>query len=60
MNEYPFFQQDYYSRTASGINRIGHDFNRLLKLVVYYDHFYENTNYSYFMASVLTWLNEIS
>ena len=33
MNENPDFEQNYYSRTAKGFYKIGHDFIRLVKWV---------------------------
>ena len=34
------FEQDYWSRTATGVYEIGHDSIRLMKLVAYYDRSY--------------------
>ena len=31
MNEYPDFEQNYYSRTAMGVYKIGHDTIGLMK-----------------------------
>ena len=31
MNEYPYFEQDIYSRTAEGVCKIGHHSIRLMK-----------------------------
>ena len=36
------FEQNYYSRTAEGKNRIGHDSMKLVNWMVQYDKFYEN------------------
>ena len=45
MNENPDFEQDYWSRTAIGIYKIGHDSIRLMKWICYYDRsYYENIN----------------
>ena len=56
----PDFEQDYWSRTAIGIYKIGHDSIRLLKRIFYYDRsYYENINYYYLMGSVCRHLNEI-
>ena len=45
MNEYPDFGQDYWSRTAKGIYKIGHVSNRLMKWICYYGKSYhENIN----------------
>ena len=34
------FEQNYWSRTAEGIYKIGHDGIRLMKWTCYYDRFY--------------------
>ena len=40
------FEQNYWSRTAKGIYKIGHDSIRLVKWICYYDRsYYENINY---------------
>ena len=55
------FEQKYWSRTSTGIYKIGHDSIRLMKWICYYDRsYYENINYYDMMASILTCLNEIS
>ena len=60
MIEYRDFEQDSWSRTASGIYKIGHDCIRLKKLIYYYDRsYYESLYYYDMMASILTCLNEI-
>ena len=57
----PDFEQNYGSRTSTGIYKIGHDSIRLMKWICYYDRsFYENNIYYDLMASILTCLNEIS
>ena len=61
MLENPDFEQNYWSRTATSIYKIGHDSIRLMKWFCYYDRsFYENVNYFDLMASVCKHLNEIS
>ena len=56
----PDFEQDPWSRTASGIYKIGHDSVRLMKWICYYDRFYyEKINYYDLMCSVCKHLNEI-
>ena len=41
----PDFEQDYWSRTATGIYEIGHDSFRLTKWICYYDRsYYEIVN----------------
>ena len=61
MYENTDFEQDYSSRTAQGIYKIGHDSIRLMKWLAYYDRsYYENINYYDLMVSVLTCLNKIS
>ena len=55
------FEQDFWSRTASGIYKIGHDCIRLMKWICYYDRYhYENINYNDLMASICKHLNEKS
>ena len=45
MMKNPDFEQDYWSRTATGIYRIGHECIRLMKWICYYDRlYYENVN----------------
>ena len=57
----PDIEQDYWSRTATGIYKIGHDSIKLMKWICYYDRsYYENINYYDMMASILTCLIEIS
>ena len=54
------FEQDYWSSTAIGVYKIGHDSIRLLKWICYYDRsYYENIKYYDLMASILTCLKEI-
>ena len=61
MMKNPDFEQDYWSRTATGIYKIGHDSIRLMKWICYYDRsYYENLNYYDLMGSILKFLNEIS
>ena len=39
------FEQDYWSRTAESVYKIGHDSIRLMKRICYYDRsYYENIN----------------
>ena len=59
--ENPDFEQNYWSKTAKGIYKIGHDSIRLMKWICYYDRsYYENINYYDMMAGVCKHLNEIS
>ena len=59
MLENPNFEQNYWSRTAKGIYRIGHDSVRLMKWICFSDRsYYENINYD-LMGSVCKHLNEI-
>ena len=61
MLENPDFEQNYWSRTAQGVYKIGHDSIRLMKWICYYDRsFYENVNYYDLMGSICNHLNEIS
>ena len=53
------FEHDYWSRTAEDIYKNGHDSNRLMKWLAFYDKsYYENTNYYDLMGSILKILNE--
>ena len=57
----PNFEQDYWSQTAQGIDKIGHDSIGLMKWICYYDRsYYENINYYDLMASVCRFIIEIS
>ena len=57
----PDFEQDYGSRTAKGIYRIGHDSIRIMKWICHYDRsYYENINYYDLMGSICNHLNEIA
>ena len=57
----PDFEQNYWSRTAIGIYKVGHDSIRLIKFMCYYDRsYYEKINFYDMMASIFTCLNEIS
>ena len=61
MLENPNFEENYWSRTAQGVYKIGHNNIGLMKWICYYDRsFYENVNYFDLMASVCKHLNEIS
>ena len=63
MLENPDFEQDYWSRTAVGIYKIGHDSIRLMKWLIYYDRSYhDNLKYFDLMGSICKYLivNEIS
>ena len=54
----PDFEQNYWSRTSTGIYNIGLDSIPLMKYICYYDRsYYENINYYDLMASVSTVLN---
>ena len=49
----PNFEQNYWSRTATGIYKIGHDSIRLMNWICYYDQsYYENINYYDLMGSL--------
>ena len=55
------FEQNHWSKTATGICKIGHDSIRITKFLCYYDRsFYENINYYDLMGSVCNHLKEIS
>ena len=49
----PDFEQDHWSKTAEGIYKIGHDSNRLMKWLVYYEkYYYDNMTYFDLMGSI--------
>ena len=53
----PNFEQNYWSRTARGVYKIGHDSIRLMKWICYYDRsYYENINYYDLMGSICKFL----
>ena len=61
MLEFPDFEQEYWSKTATGVYKIGHDSIRLMKWICCYDRSYcENINNYDLMGSVCKYLNEIS
>ena len=61
MLEDPDFEQEYYSRKAIVIYKIGRDSIRLMKCLAYYDSsVYENIDYYDLRGSVLKYSNEIS
>ena len=61
MLENPNFEQDYWSRTASGIYKIGHNSIRLLKWLIYYDRsYYDILNYFDLIGGICKYSNEIS
>ena len=58
----PDFEQNYWSRTSTGIYKIGHDSIRLMKVICYYNrYYYENINYYDLMGSICKYsiINEI-
>ena len=61
MLENPDLEQDYWSKTAESIYKIGHDSIRLMKWLIYYDRtHYDNMNYFDFLGSLCRYLNKIS
>ena len=57
----PASEQDYWSRTAEGIYKIGHNSIRLMKLLFHYDRsYYDNMNYFDLMGINCKYLKEIS
>ena len=60
MLENPDFKQEPYSRTAEGINKIGHDTIILKKTsALHYRSYYENVNFYDLMGSFEKYSNEI-
>ena len=61
MLENPNSEQDYWSRTATGIYKIGHDSIRLMNWISYYDKsYYENINYYDLMGSICRYNTDIT
>ena len=61
MLENSAFEQNYWSKTATGVYKIGHDSIRIMKWICYYDRsYYEIIMYYDLLASVCKHLNEIS
>ena len=55
------FEQNFWSKTATGVYKIGHDSFRLMKWICYFDGtYYEKINYYDLMGCILSCLNEIS
>ena len=55
------FEQNYWSRTARGIYKIGYDSIRLMKWICYYDRsYYENINYYDLMGSICRYFIDIT
>ena len=51
-------EQNYYSRTATGLYKIGQCSIRIMKKLAYSEgSFYENINYYDLMVSILEYLN---
>ena len=60
ISESSVIEQDYWSRTATGMYKIGHDSIGLMKRLAYFDiSCYENINYYDLMGSFLKSLNGI-
>ena len=60
MNENLDCEQEYWSRAATGLYKIGHDSIRLMRwLASYYRSYCENVEYYDLMGSVLKSLKEI-
>ena len=61
MLENPNFEQDYWSRTAKGIYKIGHNIIRIMKWLAYYDRsFHEKINCFNLRGFFSKFSNEIS
>ena len=55
----PDFEQNYWSRTSTGIYKIGYDGIRLIKWICYYDRsYYGNINYYDLMGSLCSYIIE--
>ena len=54
MLENPEFEQEYWSRTATGLYKVGHDSIRKMKWLAYYGRsYYQNINYYDLMGSIV-------
>ena len=54
MSEKPDFEQEYWSKNAEGVYKIGYDSIRLMKWLIFYDRSdYDNMNYFDLMGSIL-------
>ena len=61
MLETPDFEQDYWSRTAKCIYKIGRDSIRILKWLAYYGRsYFKKIKYYDLKGPILKYLNEIS
>ena len=61
MNKKTDFKRNCHSRTAEGIDKIGHDISRIMKWLTHYDRsYYINDNYYDLRGFVLKTLGEIS
>ena len=57
----PDFEQNYWSRTSTGIYKIGHDSIGLMKWICYYDRsYFENINYYDLMGSLCSYIIELT
>ena len=57
----PDFEQNYWSGTATGVYKIGHDSIRLMKLFCYYDRsYFENINFYDMMGFVCRYFIDIT
>ena len=53
----PDFEQDYWSKTATGVYRIVHDSNRIMKWSIHYDRsYFDNMNNFNLMGSICKYL----
>ena len=59
MLENPTFEHDYWSRTAAGVYKIGHDSIRLMKWLIYHDRsYYDRMNYFDLLGSIVKEVRE--
>ena len=59
MLEKPDFEQNYWSRTAIGIYKIGNDSVLLLEWLIYYDRsYYDKMNFYDLMGSIVKTVRE--
>ena len=55
----PDFDQNYWSKTATGVYKFRHDSIRLMEWLIYYDRsYYDNMNFFDLMGSICKYLND--
>ena len=61
MSANPYFEQNHYSITSTGVYKFAHDSIRVMKWICYYDRsYYENINFYDLMGSICRYIIEIT